>query len=135
MDSDQGNGECVTQNLPSTVDEVSRQFEAYERALVSNDIGALDEFFWRSEDVVRFGIGENLYGSEAIARYRRSVPPGRISPVRLKTVVATFGTNAATVSTEFSEEEGSVSRQSQTWVRLAEGWRIVAAHVSLMAAS
>jgi hypothetical protein len=103
--------------------------------LVSNDIGVLDEFFWRSDDVVRFGIGENLYGSEAIAAYRRSVPPGRISRSVVKTVVTTFGSHAATVSAEFVEDDGGVSRQSQTWIRLADGWRIVAAHVSLLAAS
>jgi hypothetical protein len=134
-DSDDGDGWEITPNLPSTVDEVYRQFEAYERALVANNVTALDEFFWRSEDVVRFGIGENLYGSEAIANYRRSVVPGRISRLRVKTVVATFGTSTATVSAEFSEEGGVVSRQSQTWIRLAEGWRIVAAHVSVMAVS
>jgi hypothetical protein len=136
MDSHDIDRSAVTPNLPSVIDEVTTQFEAYERALVSNDIGALDEFFWRSDDVVRFGIGENLYGSEAIAAYRRSVPAGRYySRSLVKTVVATFGTNAATVSAEFVEDNGGVSRQSQTWIRLADGWRIVAAHVSLMAAS
>jgi hypothetical protein len=135
MDSDHTDRRDMTPNLPSTVDEVALQFEAYERALTSNDIAALDEFFWRSDDVVRFGIGENLYGSDAIATYRRSVPPGRILRALVRIVVATFGTDAATVSAEFADEGGAVSRQSQTWIRMAGGWRIVAAHVSLMAAS
>jgi hypothetical protein len=136
MDSHDIDRSAMTPNLPSIIDEVTTQFEAYERALVSNDIGALDEFFWRSDDVVRFGIGENLYGSEAIAAYRRSVPPGQyISRSLVKTVITTFGTNTATVSAEFVEDNGAISRQSQTWIRLADGWRIVAAHVSLMAAS
>jgi Protein of unknown function (DUF3225) len=126
---------AMTPNLPSIIDEVTTQFEVYERALVSNDIAVLDEFFWRSDDVVRFGIGENLYGSEAIAAYRRSVPPGRISRSLVKTVVTTFGAHTATVSAEFAEASGAVSRQTQTWIRLAEGWRIVTAHVSVMAAS
>jgi hypothetical protein len=134
MDSDDIDQSVVTPNLPSIIDEVTIQFEAYERALVSNDVAALDEFFWKSDDVVRFGIGENLYGSEAIAAYRRHVPPGRISRSLVKTVVATFGSHLATVSAEFADGDGAVSRQSQTWIRMAEGWRIAAAHVSLMAA-
>ena len=105
----------------------------YERSLVANDVDAMTEAFWSSELTVRFGIAERQYGAGAIEQWRRSappLPPGRtIGP----TVITTFGRDTACVTTEFhypgSEGHG---RQSQTWIRLAEGWRIVSAHVSVL---
>ena len=120
-------------NLRAIVEEVSGEFEAYERALVANDLQALARLFWPNEDDVRYGIHENLYGATAIAKYRRTTPPGHWSRLLLNTIIVTFGEHAASVSTEFAQADGRVGRQSQMWVRMAEGWRIVAAHVSLMA--
>lgn len=123
----------VALNVPRIVEEVTAQFEAYERALVANDVEALDRFFWASEDVIRFGTHENLYGARAIARYRRTVPPGRWVRTLMNTIIVTFGDNAASVSTEFTQAGGVAGRQSQMWMRMEEGWRIVSAHVSLIA--
>jgi hypothetical protein len=123
----------VDVNLPSVVAEVTERFLAYEQALVAGEVERLDADFWASEHTVRYGVRENLYGAEEIAAWRRVAPP--IPPDRTlgPTVVATFGHDLATVSTEFRSPGSTVSgRQSQTWVRLPEGWRIVAAHVSLL---
>ena len=119
-------------NFPSVVAEVGAQFEAYERALVENDVEALDGFFWSSEEAVRFGIEENLYGARAIASYRRSQQPGEWVRTLFNTFIVAFGNDAASVCTEFSRHDGVAGRQSQMWIRLPEGWRIVAAHVSVM---
>jgi hypothetical protein len=120
-------------NLPDVVAEVTERFEAYEEALVAGDVERLDADFWSSELTVRYGVNECLYGAEAIAAWRRTapaIPPSRrLGP----TVVATFGEDLACVSTEFRNGDAPiVGRQSQTWVRLPEGWRVVAAHVSIL---
>jgi hypothetical protein len=119
-------------NLPDVVAEVTAVFDAYERALVDADAETLDAAFWASDLTVRYGVAECLYGAEAIAEWRRTaapLPPGRqLGP----TIVVTFGRDLASVSTEFRYPDRPVTgRQSQTWVRFSEGWRIVAAHVSL----
>ncbi len=123
--------DLTTTNVPDVVDEVRAAFEAYERALVANDIDLLDRAFWTSESTVRFGVDGTQHGTAAIDAARRSrpgVPPGRrLGP----TVIATFGADVACVSTEVRNDGSSaVGRQSQTWVRLAGRWQIVAAHVS-----
>jgi AtzH-like len=120
-------------NLPAVVAEVAEAFERYERALVADDVDALTEAFWDSELAVRFGVAECQYGSNAIMSWRRSappLPPGRsIGPTR----VVTFGHDVASVTTEFRYPgDTSLGRQSQTWVRRPEGWRIVSAHVSML---
>lgn len=122
----------VQVNDPAVAEEVAAQFDAYEQALISNDVEALDTFFWSSEDALRFGVHENLYGAQAIARYRRGVPDGRWLRTLVNTFIVTFGDHAASVSTEFIQLDGLHGRQSQMWVRFAEGWRIVAAHVSVI---
>lgn len=132
MDSSQLRSDMAL-NVPRIVEEVTAQFEAYERALAANDVEALDGFFWASEDAIRLGTHENLYGARAISRYRRSVPPGRWSRTLMNTIIVTFGENAASISTEFTQPGGVAGRQSEMWVRLSEGWRIVSAHVSLIA--
>jgi hypothetical protein len=123
----------VEVNLPEVVAEVTAIFEAYEEALVANDTCRLGEAFWDSQLTVRYGVNECLYGAEEIAAWRNSaprLPPGRvIGP----TTVATFGRDVACVSTEFRYPDRPViGRQSQSWVRFPEGWRVVAAHVSIM---
>jgi hypothetical protein len=115
------------------VAEVRAAFAAYEQALVADDRAALDAAFW--SDAVRYGIADVQYGAEEIAAWRASAPP--IPPGRAlgPTAIAAFGEHVACVSTEFRYPGGEqVGRQSQTWVRLAEGWRIVAAHVSTVPA-
>lgn len=119
---------------PATLAEVTARFEAYETALMTNDVAALDDFFWPSPLALRFGVGEALYGFDAIAAFRaaRGGSPQR----RLRgTRITSFGTGYAVANTEFLREgEARIGRQSQVWVRFQElGWRIVSAHVSLMA--
>jgi ketosteroid isomerase-like protein len=114
------------------VAEVTAAFVAYEKALVANDTAALAEAFWDSPAVVRFGIADRQTGAEQLRAWRAAqaqLPPGR----RLfDTRVTTFGTELATVTTMFDYPGGEdrPGRQSQTWIRLPEGWRIVHAHVS-----
>lgn len=120
-------------NLPQVVMEVTDAFERYEAALVSNDVPTLMGCFWDSPHTVRYGVTENLYGHDQITAFRAGrTPSGRARTV-LKTTITTYGLQAASVNIEF-QRDGSTSlgRQSQTWVRMAEGWRVVAAHVSLL---
>lgn len=121
-------------NHPETLAEVAAQFARYERALTSNDVAVLDELFWNSPHTLRYGAGENLYGFDAIAAFRAARPAQGLEREVLKTVITAFGRDVATANIEF-RRSGSTrcGRQSQTWVRMPEGWRIVAAHVSLIA--
>jgi hypothetical protein len=120
-------------NRPDVVAEVEGLFQQYEAALVSNDIPVLDHFFWVSPHAVRFGISENLYGHDAIARFRRDRNGTDLARELVTTVITTYGSDLATVSAEFRRAAtGRCGRQSQTWVRFEEGWRIVAGHVSLL---
>jgi len=119
-------------NEPQTLAEVGAQFARYEKALMTNDIGVLDELFWNSPHTLRYGAGENLYGYEAIAAFRAARPAHGLAREVLKTVITTFGRDFATANIEFRRSDnGRAGRQSHTWVRMLEGWRIVAAHVSL----
>ena len=121
-------------NQPDVLGQVQAAFERYERALVSNDIAVLDELFWRSPHTIRYGATENLYGYDAIQAFRAARPAQGLARTLTRTVITTYGRDMATANTEF-EREGSdrVGRQSQTWMRTDEGWRVVSAHVSLMA--
>ncbi len=121
-------------DLPDVVAEVSEAFAAYEKALTSNDVAALDALFRRDSRTLRYGIGENLYGYEAIAAFRAARNPAGLMRDLARTVITTYGRDTAVTSTLFSRASapGRVGRQMQTWVRFAEGWRIVAAHVSLI---
>ena len=108
-------------------------FEAYERALMDNDLDALNAFFWQSPLVVRFGPGQNLYGIDAIAAFRAARVGGSPKRALRETRITTFGTEFAIANTEFQRDGNTrPGRQSRTWVRFAEGWRIVSAHVSLL---
>ncbi|MES2956844.1 MAG: oxalurate catabolism protein HpxZ [Pseudomonadota bacterium] len=114
--------------------EVQAVFARYEDALVHNKVEVLDELFWRSPHTVRYGGGENLIGYEAIAAFRAARSPAGLARQLMRTVITTYGRDFATAMTEFRREgHPSIGRQSQTWVRLPEGWRVVAAHVSLIA--
>lgn len=118
-------------NIPAVLAEVRAAFDRYERALTTNDVVTLNELFWRSPHTVRFGLADNLYGHDAIAAFRRARRSGDLERVLSNTVITTFGHVVATASTEFQRlDSGRRGRQMQTWVRMPDGWRIVAAHVS-----
>ena len=120
-------------NLSEVHAEVCAVFARYEDALVHNRLEVLDELFWSSPHTIRYGAGENLYGIEAIRAFRQSRPSAGLARTLRNTVITTYGRDSATAMTEFIREGGTkLGRQSQTWVRLPEGWRVVAAHVSLM---
>jgi hypothetical protein len=121
-------------NDPSVVREIEAIVDRYEAALGSNDVAVLDGLFYDSPQTLRYGVGENLYGFAAIAAFRLARPGG--SPPRrvIRRVIATYGSDFATANVEFQRDADTrIGRQSQTWVRFGDGWRIVAAHVSLMA--
>jgi len=121
----------VQVNIPEVVAEVTAAFERYERALNDNDVSVLDESFWASPHTVRYGQAENLYGRDEILAFRKGRPSAGIRRRLLRTVITTFGRDFATASCEFQRiESGRRGRQMQTWARLPEGWRVVAAHVS-----
>ncbi|HSV51302.1 MAG TPA: oxalurate catabolism protein HpxZ [Burkholderiaceae bacterium] len=122
-------------NLPDVLAEVTAVCERYERALTGNDVAVLDELFWSSPHTLRYGATENLYGHDAIQAFRSTRPAQGLARSVLKTVITTYGRDFATANLEF-QREGSArtGRQSQTWLRTPEGWRVVAAHVSLLSA-
>ena len=121
-------------NLAEIVAEVEAAFRRYETALVTNDVAALDALFWDSPHTIRYGATENLYGIEEIRAFRRARPSVGLARDLQKTVITTFGRDLATASTLFTRTgaPGKTGRQMQTWARLPEGWRIVAAHVSVI---
>lgn len=120
-------------NLSEVVAEVTAAFERYEAALVNNDVAVLDKLFWDSPLTVRYGVTENLYGYEAIAAFRSARFPKGLERTLSNTVITTYGKDFATANTEFRRQTTEkVGRQSQTWMRTPEGWRVVSAHVSLL---
>jgi Protein of unknown function (DUF3225) len=121
-------------DLPEVLTEVTAQFARYEQALVSNDVAVLDELFRADPRTLRYGVGENLYGYEAIMAFRAARSPIGLNRRTAKTVISTYGRDTAVASTLFYRDTlpGKVGRQMQTWVRFPEGWRIVAAHVSII---
>lgn len=122
-------------NLPEVLTEVKAAFERYEVALVNNDVAVLDELFWQSPHTIRYGATENLYGYGAIAAFRAGRPAQDLRRSLINTVITTYGRDYATANTEFRKTtSGKVGRQTQTWLRTTEGWRVVSAHVSLLKA-
>jgi hypothetical protein len=119
-------------NLPGVVAEVTAAFQRYEQALVTNDVEVLDELFWRSPLTLRYGATENLYGHAEIAQFRSARPPVSLARKLVKVVITTYGNDFGTANCEF-ERGGRTGRQSHTWMRTSAGWRIVAAHVSMLA--
>jgi hypothetical protein len=121
-------------DLPDVLAEVTAQFERYERALVSNDVAELDELFRKDSRTLRYGTAENLYGHSEIASFRAARSPAGLMRRTARTVITTYGRDTAVASTLFyrGSMPGKVGRQMQTWVRCPEGWRIVAAHVSVI---
>jgi 1-carboxybiuret hydrolase subunit AtzH-like protein len=121
-------------DLPEVLAEVKAAFERYEQALVSNDVAVLDSIFRDDPRVIRYGGGENLYGYQEIAAFRAARSPAGLARTLSKTVITTYGRDFAVASTLFHRAgmRGKVGRQMQTWVRCPEGWRVVAAHVSVI---
>jgi hypothetical protein len=118
-------------NVDSVLNELTAIFDTYEAALMANDLTKLDSLFWHSELTVRFGTSENLYGIEAIRAFRQVRNVGSIKRTLRHTQITTYGEDFATTTTEFINAQQLLGRQSQTWVRFAEGWRVVSAHISL----
>lgn len=121
-------------DIPEVLAEVSALFARYEKALVSNDVSVLDELFRDDPRTIRYGGGENLYGYEAIMAFRAGRSPVGLMRRTDRTVITTYGRDMAVASTLFYRDSapGKVGRQMQTWVRFPEGWKIVAAHVSVI---
>lgn len=120
-------------NRPDVLAEVTAAFDRYEAALMANDVATLDELFWDSPHTLRYGAGENLYGIEAIRSYRHARPTTGLARAILRTQITTYGDSFAATHLEF-QRVGSerLGRQTQAWVKLPQGWRVVSAHVSLM---
>lgn len=121
-------------NLPAVKAEVEVAFALYERALVTNDVDTLQGLFWNSPHTIRYGIGENLYGYQEIGAFRAARSPVGLERTTSRTVITTYGNDFATAATLFHRETnlGKVGRQMQTWARTPDGWRVVAAHVSMI---
>ena len=121
-------------DLPEVVAEITAEFERYEKALVSNDVATLDAIFRKDPRTIRYGGGENLYGYAEIAAFRAARSPAGLARKLSKTVISTYGRDHAVASTLYyrTTMPGKVGRQMQTWVRFPEGWRVVAAHVSII---
>jgi ketosteroid isomerase-like protein len=117
-------------NTPHVLAEVKAVFERYEKAVIHNDVAVLDELFWNSSLTLRYGIAENLYGFDSIQSFRASRSKG-VERTLNNTVITTYGDDFATANTEFqSSGNPRNGRQSQTWIKTTDGWRIVSAHVS-----
>jgi hypothetical protein len=122
-------------NDPQVVAELQALYPRYEQALVTNDVENLVEMFWSSEHVIRLGVTENLYGPEELEAFRKSRPATNLARTVTRLDIVTFGRDFASITLEFERESNSArikGRQSQVWVRLPDGWRIVQAHVSLL---
>ena len=121
-------------DLPEVKAEVEAVFARYERALVTNDVETLEALFWDDPRTIRYGGSENLYGMDAIRAFRRARSPIGLDRDLDRTVITTFGRDVATASTLFRRvgASGRIGRQMQTWVRMLDGWKVVAAHVSVI---
>lgn len=120
-------------NIPEVLAELTAAFLRYEKALTSNDVAVLDELFWQSAHTIRYGVTENLHGYAEIKAFRAARPAVGLEREIMRTVITTYGCDFGTANTEFRRVNSDRSgRQSQTWLRTPEGWRVVSAHVSLL---
>ncbi|MBX3625572.1 MAG: oxalurate catabolism protein HpxZ [Rhizobacter sp.] len=120
-------------NKPEVLEEVTAAFHRYEDALVNNKVEVLDELFWNSPHTLRYGATENLYGYDEIAAFRAARPSAGLARTLLRTVITTYGDSFATANVEFQRVGATkTGRQSQTWMKTPDGWRVVSAHVSLL---
>lgn len=121
-------------NDPAILAEVEAAFAVYETALTTNDVATLDRLFRQAPETLRYGATENLYGYDEIAAFRAARPSAGLERSLQRTVITTYGDDYATANTLFERTSapGKIGRQSQCWVRFPEGWRVVAAHVSII---
>ncbi|HWF39958.1 MAG TPA: oxalurate catabolism protein HpxZ [Candidatus Acidoferrales bacterium] len=122
-------------NDPETLAELQALYPKYETALVTNDVDTLTRMFWASPHVMRFGVTENLYGIDEIEAFRKGRSPANLERTMRRLDIVTFGKDYGSVTLEFERSvngKTTQGRQSQVWVRFPEGWRIVAAHVSVL---
>jgi hypothetical protein len=122
-------------NLPEILAELRELYPRYEQALVNNDVDTLVAMFWASPEVMRFGVTENLYGHEELEAFRKSRPSSNLARTVKRLEIVSFGRDFASITLEFERDTPKskvLGRQSQVWVRLPQGWRIVSAHVSLL---
>jgi hypothetical protein len=122
-------------NDPATVAELHQLYPLYEAALVNNDVETLTAMFWASPHAIRLGAGENLYGVDEIEAFRKSRPAANLFRRMVRLEIVTFGKDFGSITLEFERDTPAGitrGRQSQVWVRLPEGWRIVSAHVSIL---
>lgn len=120
-------------NDPAVLAEVTALVDAYETALMTNDVAALDGAFWVSPHTVRLGVAENLWSFDEIAAFRVGRAGGSPPRTRLRTEITTFGSDFAIANVLFQRDDtGRLGRQSQTWIRVEDGWKVASAHVSLM---
>jgi Protein of unknown function (DUF3225) len=121
-------------DLPEVVAEVTAAFERYEKALLTNDVATLDELFRKDPRTIRYGSAEILYGHDEIAAFRAARSPAGLARTLSKTVITAYGRDHGIASTLYYRltAPGKIGRQMQTWVRFPEGWRVVAAHVSVI---
>ena len=121
-------------DLPDVVAEVTAAFQRYEAALVGNDVDTLGALFRNDPRTLRYGIAENLHGHAEISAFRQARSPVGLARTISRTVITTYGRDFAVASTLFHRPAlaGKIGRQMQTWVRFSDGWRIVAAHVSVI---
>ena len=125
----------MTINDPQVIAELRALYPRYEEALVNNDVDALVSMFWAGDHVMRFGVTENLYGPEELEAFRKARPAANLARTVTRLDIVSFGEDFASVTLEFERTSATGlvrGRQSQVWVRLSEGWRIVQAHVSLL---
>ncbi len=120
-------------NIPEVVAEVTAAFMRYEKALTGNDVAVLDELFLNSPLTLRYGVTENLHSYDEIKAFRAARPSAGLERDIYNTRIITYGRDFATANTEFRRKSSTkTGRQSQTWIRTPDGWRIVSAHVSLL---
>ncbi|MEN6542100.1 oxalurate catabolism protein HpxZ [Parvibaculum sp.] len=127
--------ECFDEAIDDeeVVAEVRAVFDRYEKALMENDVDVLDELFWQNARTIRYGAGENLYGFDEIAAFRSGRNAAKIARKPLRVEISTYGRNFATANCEYQRlSDEKCGRQSQTWVRFPEGWRVISAHVSFL---
>ena len=122
----------VTPNIPEVVAEVRGLFERYEQALIDKNVEVLDATFWDSPHTIRYAFQENGYGFAQIHAHRVARPPGPgTKEARRRLEIRTLGPDIATVNLEYKVRgHDKIGRQTQTWVRFPEGWKVINAHVS-----
>jgi len=121
-------------NQPQTVAELTAVFHDYEQALMSNDLPTLDAFFWDDDRVTRYGIADRQWGIDELRAYRAATAAPNFTRRLEHLRIITIGQNLGTAQVEFIRSDSPLRGfQTQTWVRFPQGWKIVAAHVSMIA--